>query len=159
MMLAAVYSLLRYLHDGQRRFNVFGFLSIFLLFLIRPTIGLSTLAAYTIFLFMIKKSRDKLDRPYAVKFLLTFSGILLSVILIYWVLTRNLASYVSLGDLAYWKFLRLSKVGAGCKALWGLTYATFFSNPIRASVAVLFAGAGILTFGAEKNYLWFFYSF
>jgi len=142
MMLAAVYFLVRYIKDSDKKYIYCGFLSIVFLLLIRATIGLSTLAAFFIFLTVRNLShKDKEQKNDLLKYFLFTVGISLSVLFIYWLLTKDLPRYISMGDLAYWKYFRLEKIPRAFAALYGVMKTYFFSSMPRILFTLIFAMA------------------
>jgi len=139
MMLAAIYFLVRYIKDSDKKYIYFGFLSIILLFLIRATIGLSTLATFFIFLAVRNLTR--------LKYFLIALGTSLSVLLIYWFLTKDLPRYIGMGDIAYWKYFKPEKIPRAFAALYGIMKTYFFSSIPRILFTLIFAlaTAGTLT--------------
>jgi len=142
MMLTAVYFLVRYIKNSDAKFIYFGFLSIILLLLIRATIGLSTFAAFFVFLVIRNLTRDnKEQRINILKYFLFSVGILISALFIYWLLTKDLPHYVSMGDIAYWKYFKPEKIPRAFVALYHVTQMYFFSSIPKILFTFIFAVA------------------
>jgi hypothetical protein len=106
-LLVAIYCVLRYIRDNRTTPVYIGFISLFLLMLIRLNMGAAALTAYVVCLCLIDFIQDRpTARPKRRAYIILSLAVLTATALVYWYLLHPLPDYVIRQSFPYGKLQR-----------------------------------------------------